>query len=102
MDKRVYLVTKRENSNSDKFIFCGIYTNRKILIEQLATIIKLDQLYIKGPRKNKQVNDINLGVELQKPIKLNLYDIDTDQVEIQIGTYGLNHTNPKLIIDNNE
>lgn len=50
--KRIYIVTTKVEEKD--FVF-GIFTNRKIMLEQMNKI-GLKQCYIKGARKNKQIS----------------------------------------------
>lgn len=95
MDKRVYLVTKRINEINR---VVGIFTNQKRTLEGINRVVDIDQLYICGAKKKKQVNSINLNIELQSPKRVDIFDKETDDVCIQITQIGLNHVNPKLVI----
>lgn len=89
--KRVYVVTTKVEEKD--FMF-GIFTNRKIMFEQM-TKIGLQSCYIKGARKNKQVTPqsiatgfIGRGLTIYKNIQ------GEEQQVVKILQIRLNEINP--------
>ena len=89
--KRVYVVTTKVEEKD--FMF-GIFTNRKIMFEQM-TKIGLQSCYIKGIRKNKQVTPqsiatgfIGRGLTIYKNIQ------GEEQQVVKILQIRLNEINP--------
>lgn len=89
--KRIYLVSCKVQDRD--FIF-GIFTNRKIMFEQIQKI-GLEECYIKGARKNKSVTPESIstgfcgrGLTIYKLIQ------EVEQQIIKILEIRLNEINP--------
>ena len=87
---RFYLVTKGPEN-----LILGIFSNRQKLMQAL-TFSGLEGCYIRGTRKNKEVNDGTIGDEVvYHKRRCDIYC--EDEIAYRIGLYGVNHMNPKFI-----
>ena len=76
-------------------LILGIFSNRQKLMQAL-TFSGLEGCYIRGTRKNKEVNDGTIGDEVvYHKRRCDIYC--EDEIAYRIGLYGVNHMNPKFI-----
>ena len=94
---RLYHLTKRLKNKC--YVLAGIFTNRKPLLEALESI-GIEDCYIKGARKSKQINKGSIGSSFENRA-LEIWKLDfetlTEYVEFRVIEVEKNKINPQLI-----